>query len=67
MVVAQAAGTNGADAGLETADIIRAIDGTPLQTISQLRATVAKLRPGDPVVLQIERKGRLRYVAFEME
>jgi S1-C subfamily serine protease len=67
VVVAQAAGTDGADARLETADIIRAIDGTPLQTISQLRATVAKLRPGDPVVLQIERKGRLRYVAFEME
>jgi hypothetical protein len=31
------------------------------------RATVAKLRPGDPVVLQIERKGRLRYLAFEIE
>jgi len=67
VVVAQAAGTNGAHTGLETADIIRAIDGAPLQSISELRATIAMLRPGDPVVLQIERKGRLRYLAFEME
>jgi len=67
VVVAQAVGTNGVDTGLERADIIRALDGVPLQSISQLRATVAKLRPGDPVVLQIERKGRLRYLAFELE
>ena len=67
VVLAQAAGSNGANTGLESADIIRAIDGTPLQSISQLRAIVPKLKPGDPVVLQIERKGKLQYLAFEME
>ena len=25
------------------------------------------LRPGDPVVLQVERKGKFQYLAFEME
>ena len=67
VVVAQAAGTNAVDTGLESGDIIRAIDGAPLQSISQLRAIVPKLGQGDPVVLQIERKGRLQYLAFEME
>jgi len=67
VVVAQAAGTNAVDTGLETGDIIRAIGGAPLQSVSQLRAIVPKLRQGDPVVLQIERKGRLQYLAFEME
>jgi serine protease Do len=67
VVVAQAAGSNGVNTGLETADIIRAIDGAPLQSISQLRAIVPKLKPGDPVVLQIERKGKLQYLAFEMD
>jgi len=67
VVVAQAAGTNAVDTGLEAEDIIRAIDGAPLQSVSQLRAIVLKLGQGDPVVLQIERKGRLQYLAFEME
>jgi serine protease Do len=67
VVVAQAAGTNAVDTGLQTGDIIRAIDGAPLQSVSQLRAIVPKLKQGDPVVLQIERKGRLRYLAFEIE
>jgi len=28
---------------------------------------VRNLRSGDPVVLQVERKGKLQYLAFEME
>jgi S1-C subfamily serine protease len=53
--------------GLKTGDIIRAIDRTPLQTVSQLQAIVRALRTGDPVVLQVERNGKLQYLAFEMD
>ena len=66
VVVAQTAGPN-ADAGLQTGDIIRAIDRTPLQSISQFQAIVRDVQSGDPVVLQIERGGTLQYLAFEMD
>ena len=66
VVVAQTAGPN-ADAGLQTGDIIRAVDRTPLQSISQFQAIVRDVQSGDPVVLQIERGGTLQYLAFEMD
>ena len=66
VVLAQTAGPN-VDTGLETGDIIRAFDRSPLQSTSQLQAMVRNLRSGDPVVLQVERKGKLQYLAFEMD
>jgi hypothetical protein len=50
------------DTGLKTGDIIRAIGCTPLQTVSQLQAIVRELKPGDAVVLQVERNGKLQYI-----
>jgi len=67
LVVAQISGSNAIDTGLETGDIIRAFDRTALQTTSQFEALVHNLKSGDPVVLQVERKGRLQYLAFEMD
>ena len=67
VVLAQAAESRTPDTGLKTGDIIRAIDRTPLQTVSQLQTIVRALKPGDPVVLQIERNGKLQYLAFEMD
>jgi serine protease Do len=67
VVVAQAAESRSVDTGLKTGDIIRAIDRTPLQTVTQLQAIVRALKPGDPVVLQVERNGKLQYLAFEMD
>jgi S1-C subfamily serine protease len=55
------------DTGLKTGDIIREINRTPLQTVPQLQAIVRELKPGDPVVLQVERNGNLQYLAFEMD
>lgn len=66
VVVAQTAGPN-ANSGLETGDIIRAIDRTPLQSTSQFQSMVRNLKSGDTVVLQIDRNGELQYLAFEME
>jgi serine protease Do len=67
VVVAQLSGSNSMDTGLETGDIIRAVDRTALQTTSQFETLIHNLRSGDPVVLQVERKGKLQYLAFEME
>ncbi|HWO37800.1 MAG TPA: PDZ domain-containing protein, partial [Candidatus Acidoferrum sp.] len=67
LVVAQISGSNAMDSGLQTGDIIRAVDRTVLQTSAQFETLVHNLSSGDPVVLQVERKGKLQYLAFEMD
>ena len=67
VVIAQTSGTSGPDTGLQAGDIIRTMNHAPLQSISQFQARVHEIRPGDPVVLQVERSGNLQYLAFEME
>ena len=67
VVVAQAGGPHNVDTGLQAGDVILAIVHTPLHSVSQLQATLSKFKSGDPVVLQIERDGKLQYLAFEME
>jgi S1-C subfamily serine protease len=56
-----------AESGLDTGDVIHAVNGVTIITLDALRAAVDKLKPDDPVVIQIERDGKLRYLAFEME
>ena len=66
-VVAEAASPFALDSGLKKGDIIRTINRTPLQQVDQLRTIVRALKPGDPIVIQIERQGKLQYLAFEMD
>jgi serine protease Do len=54
-------------ADLSVGDVIRAINGTPLENTQQLQQTLSGLKPGDAVALEVERQGVLQYVAFEME
>jgi serine protease Do len=58
---------DGRAGGLAAGDVIYAVNGTRVQELSELRARVGDLKPGDPVVLQIERRGELMYVAFTAE
>jgi serine protease Do len=55
------------DSGLETGDVIHALNGITIISLEVLSAGINQLKPGDPVVLQIERNGQLHYLAFEME
>ncbi len=55
------------DSGLETGDVIHALNGTTIISLDALNAALKPIKPGDPVVLQIERDGQLQYLAFEME
>jgi serine protease Do len=54
-------------ADLSSGDVIRAVNGTPLDDSQQLRQVLAGFKPGDSVVLEVERQSVLQYVAFEME
>ena len=67
LVVAPTAGPNAEESGLQTGDIIRSINQTAVRATDQFLILVRDLKPGDPVALQVERKGRLQYLAFEMD
>jgi serine protease Do len=54
-------------ADLSVGDVIRAVNGQPVQDTQQLRHVLAGLKAGDAVVLEVERQSVLQYVAFEME
>jgi serine protease Do len=54
-------------ADLASGDVIRAVNGVPVTDTQQLRQTLAGFKPGDAVVLEVERQAVLQYVAFEME
>jgi serine protease Do len=55
------------DTGLQTGDVIHALNTTPITSMDALRAAVLSLKTGDPVVLQVERSDGLSYLSFEME
>jgi serine protease Do len=54
-------------ADLSEGDIIRSINQKPVLKATDLRSAIAGLKAGDPAVLEVERSGALRWVAFEME
>jgi len=53
--------------GILPGDVIHAINSSPVSTLKDLRGALARFKVYDPVVLHVERGGRLLYVAFEME
>jgi serine protease Do len=65
LVTALTAGGNASLFGLEPGDILHALNRTPLDSLETLRKALSNLKPGDPVVLSIERGGQLNYTAFD--
>lgn len=55
------------DTGLQAGDVIHQLNTKPIDSTQALRSAIDKLKPGDPVVLQIEREGDLMFLSFEME
>ena len=53
--------------GIEPGDIIHAVNRTAVTTLEELKAELAKYRVLEPVVVQIERRGQLRFIYFEIE
>jgi serine protease Do len=52
---------------LTAGDLIRSVNGARVSTVKGLQSALEKFKSGDPVVLQIERRRHLKYVAFEMD
>jgi serine protease Do len=50
--------------GFQTGDVIYQVNGTVVTTVAVLRRMVADLKPGDPLVVQIERDGKLMYLTL---
>jgi serine protease Do len=67
IVVARAAASGNSETSLVTGDVIHAINGVPVISLEFLRFELERIKPDHPVVLQIEREGRLMYLSFQLE
>ena len=55
------------DVALVPGDVIQSVNGNPTTTLDSLRSALKQLKPGDAVVMQIEREGKLMYLAFTLD
>ena len=53
--------------GLKAGDVIYAVNHTKIASLEDLRAALAALKPGDPVVMLVESDGTLGYVSLRLE
>jgi S1-C subfamily serine protease len=67
VVVARAADLLGPETGLRTGDVIHSVNSVPVDSVDSLRARLRDIKPGGPVVLQVERSDGLEWLAFDME
>jgi serine protease Do len=67
MVAGLISGEPATMADLQQGDVIRSINGKPVTRTEDLRQQLAAFKPGDAVVLEVERQSAIQYVAFEME
>jgi serine protease Do len=52
---------------LKAGDVIHSVGMQPVNDIAQLKQSLEHLTPGNPIVLQVERSGSLRYAVMETE
>jgi serine protease Do len=55
------------EGGLDVGDVISQVNSTQVRALTDLRTALDGLKNGDPVVLQLERRGELMYLAFTVE
>ncbi|HVN76013.1 MAG TPA: trypsin-like peptidase domain-containing protein [Thermoanaerobaculaceae bacterium] len=67
LVAAMSADASPPATRFQPGDVIHAVNWTPVHSLAELRKAVHGLKDGDPVVVQIERQGLLKYVAFEID
>jgi serine protease Do len=66
IVAARAAGA-AVEVPLTTGDVIRSLNGEPMTTLDRLRAALKAAPSGAPIVLQIQREGKLQFITFTLE
>jgi serine protease Do len=52
---------------LQQGDVIYSVNREPITTIEALRAAIDGVKQGDPLVIQIERDGKLNFLTLELE
>lgn len=67
IVAAKSPGGQAQFVDLQPGDIIDAVNTFPVAFIETLQSSLDRMKPGDPVVLQIERNGHFQYLAFELD
>lgn len=67
VVGARAADATPGEDNFRPGDVIYSINRIPIESIRDLRATLATMEPGDEVVAEVERGGMMRYVAMRLE
>ena len=67
VVIGRARTFNSVDTGLQPGDVISPLHRTSIASVADLRAAVAQLKRGEPVVVRVERLRGFKFVTFEME
>jgi S1-C subfamily serine protease len=67
VVVAQSAEGRAKVLDLKPGDVIHELNHLPIASLDVFRTRIDELRPGDAVALRIERGGRFRYAAFDIQ
>ena len=68
LTIAQVIAESAADkAGLKRADVIKAVNGTAVETVQELRDQIKDKNVGDTVTLSIERDGQAQDVSVTLE
>jgi len=66
LVAAREADGPALEDNFQSGDVVYALNRQPVKDVAGLRTLVKKLKPGDPIAVQIERAGKLRFVSFEL-
>jgi len=67
LVVARTLDGTSQDSGLIQGDVVHALNRDRIDSVEALRRAIKARKPGESVVLQIERSGQFHYLHFEME
>ncbi len=66
-ILVAARAREGTEADLAPGDVIYAINGVSIRSLSELRTAVERTKRGDVLAFQVERKGHLQYLTQEVE
>jgi S1-C subfamily serine protease len=55
------------EGGLAAGDVVFGVNGLPVTSVAELRTAIEAFKEGDAIVLQLERRGELMYLAFALE
>jgi serine protease Do len=67
VIVAAKAAEPNVDTSLTAGDVIHAINGAPVESMEGLRSVLDQLKRYSPLVLQIERDGKLMFVSVQLD